>query len=49
MTRPQTSTNDADSKHVACVAWENGEITMEPLRSVVGMELTSGLKHEPTQ
>ena len=41
-TRPQTSTNDTDSKHVACIVWENGEITIEPLRSIVGMELTSG-------
>ena len=48
-TRLQTSMNDADSKHVACIAWENGEITIEPLRSIVGMELTSGLKHERTQ
>ena len=39
----------AGSKCVACVAWENGEITIEPLRSIVGMELTSGLRHEPTQ
>ena len=48
-TRLQTSVNDADSNYVACVVWENGEITIEPLRSIVGMELTSGLRHEPTQ
>ena len=48
-TRLQTSVNDADSNYVACIAWENGEITIEPLCSIVGMELTSGLKHEPTQ
>ena len=48
-TRLQTSTNDADSKYVACVAWENGEITIEPLRSIVRMELTNGLEHEPAQ
>ena len=41
--------DDTDSKYVACIIWENGEITIEPLRSIVGMELTSGLRHEPTQ
>ena len=40
--------HEGDNMHFVLIAWENGEVTIEPTPSV-RMGLTSGLEYVPTQ